>query len=116
MTTTAAYVSQFCVRERHEHCRGTYPGAVCDCPCHREPEPSPAEPEMLEQPPGPAARLTRAAIALDVDHRPMPPAAVIALARLLRAEGAHAAACADHYPADRAPLLELADLITGGGA
>lgn len=121
MTTTKAvpapstYRSGHCSAGFHDRCRGTYAGVQCTCPHHSEPVPEP-EPEVLEQPPGPAARLTRAAIALDVDHQPMPPAAVLALARLLRSEGAHAADRGDHYPADRAPLLELADLILEGTA
>jgi hypothetical protein len=40
------YTSGFCVRDRHDHCKGAFPGVVCDCRCHRpeedEPEPEPA--------------------------------------------------------------------------
>ncbi len=105
-------MSGFCAAGRHERCRGDFGTARCTCELHTAP---PAEePAAVEvPPPGPAARLTRAAIALDVDHRPMPAAAVATLARLLRAEGAHAADRGDQYPTDRAGLLELADLITG---
>lgn len=111
----ATYVSGFCSSGRHDRCRGDYGTAVCGCEHHSAPaEPLPFVP--AEPPPGPAARLTRAAIALDVDHQPVPAAAVKALAALLRAEGAWAADRGDTYPADRAPLLELADLITGGDA
>jgi hypothetical protein len=44
------YTSGFCVRDRHDHCKGAFPGVVCDCRCHRpeedEPEPEP-EPEPV---------------------------------------------------------------------
>jgi hypothetical protein len=113
-TADQVYTSGFCSVGRHEHCRGDFRTATCCCACHQEPAEEP-EPEQLEltPPPGPAARLTRAAIALDVDQLPLPLAATAALARLLRAEGAWAADRGDTYPADRAPLLELADLING---
>lgn len=123
---TSTYMSGFCGARAHERCRRDYRTAICTCPCHDEP------PKLLgeiaaalteigtaaadEQLPGPAARLTRAAVALDVDHRPLPPAATAVLARILRAEGAWAADRGDTYPADRAPLLQLADLINGATA
>lgn len=60
-----------------------------------------------------STRLLRAADALQDPERPLPPAALSALAGLLLAEAAWAAARHDTYPTDRAPLLHLADLING---
>jgi len=102
--------SGHCGIGRHPACRGLYSGHPCPCPCHQEPQ---ADPEPEPPPPGPYLRLSRAALALD-GGQDVPEAARRHLSALFRTEAAHAADRGDGYPPDRAPLLELADLIVKG--
>jgi hypothetical protein len=109
------YTSGHCssgARGGHARCAGGYGGACCDCPCHAAPEPEP-DPEPAPVSQSPAARLARAADTVRTGQ-PLPPGATAALARLLHAESVWAADRRDGYPTDRAPLIELADLINGG--
>lgn len=124
-TAPAPYRSGLCSTSLHERCRGAYSTAVCDCACHQKAvvDDPPAQPESsfaVEDAEPPSTRLTRAAAIVSKAATPtgtpdasLPPSVMSVLAGLLSTEATWAADRPDTYPTDRAPLLQLADLIIG---